>query len=194
MAVNSARADAVPRAAMSARGVRSGWAGAEQPQRSDVSADDLVDAIRQTKAAIDKAANWARTTGTTSHGFSSMAQTIAGIASTIEAIAHQTHLLALNAAIEAARTGEAGQGFAVIAKEVKVLASQTAEATKEIASRIYEVRRQTSEIVDCIEMMIETIDEAADRSSAVLEIASTQAKAAGGVSPDGKRPIREAAP
>jgi methyl-accepting chemotaxis protein len=111
-----------------------------------------------------------------------MAQTIAGIASTIEAIAHQTHLLALNAAIEAARTGEAGQGFAVIAKEVKVLASQTAEATKEIASRIYEVRRQTSEIVDCIEMMIETIDEAADRSSAVLTIASSPAKTAGGAS------------
>jgi methyl-accepting chemotaxis protein len=111
-----------------------------------------------------------------------MAQTIAGIASTIEAIAHQTHLLALNAAIEAARTGEAGHGFAVIAKEVKVLASQTAEATKEIASRIYEVRRQTSEIVDCIEMMIETIDEAADRSSAVLTIASSHAKTAGGAS------------
>ncbi len=174
-----ARADVAP---MAVPGVKSGWAGAVSPPTADVSADDLVDAIRQTKAAIDKAANWARTTGTTSHGFSSMAQTIAGIASTIEAIAHQTHLLALNAAIQAARTGEAGQGFAVIAKEVKLLASQTADATKEIASRIYEVRRQTSEIVDCIEMMIETIDEAADRSSAVLEIASAQAKTAGGAS------------
>src|SRR4029079_8495337 len=61
----------------------------------------------------------------------------------------------------------------------KVLASQTAEATKEIASRIYEVRRQTSEIVDCIEMMIETIDEAADRSSAVLTIASSHSKTPG---------------
>jgi len=162
---------------MTTRSGKSVWAGAEPQRNSDASRDDLVDAIRQTKAA-----NWARTTGTTSHGFSSMAQTIAGIASTIEAIAHQTHLLALNAAIEAARTGEAGQGFAVIAKEVKVLASQTAEATKEIASRIYEVRRQTSEIVDCIEMMIETIDEAADRSSAVLTIASSHAKTAGGAS------------
>jgi len=162
---------------MTTRSGKSVWAGAEPQRNSDASSDDLVDAIRQTKAA-----NWARTTGTTSHGFSSMAQTIAGIASTIEAIAHQTHLLALNAAIEAARTGEAGQGFAVIAKEVKVLASQTAEATKEIASRIYEVRRQTSEIVDCIEMMIETIDEAADRSSAVFTIASSHAKTPGGAS------------
>jgi methyl-accepting chemotaxis protein len=140
------------------------------------STDGLAGAVRQTKAAIDKAANWARTTGTTSHNFSSMAQTIAGIASTIEAIAHQTHLLALNAAIEAARTGEAGLGFAVIAKEVKLLASQTAKATQEIASRIYEVRRQTSEIVDCIGMMIETIDDAADRSEAVLDMANDQSK------------------
>jgi len=177
-----ARADTVPQMAAAAPSGKSGWAGAAPQRTADASTEDLVDAIRQTKAAIDKAANWARTTGTTSHGFSSMAQTIAGIASTIEAIAHQTHLLALNAAIEAARTGEAGHGFAVIAKEVKVLASQTAEATKEIASRIYEVRRQTSEIVDCIEMMIETIDEAADRSSAVLTIASSQARTAGGAS------------
>jgi len=165
-------------AATAAPGVKSGWAGAEPPRTLDASADDLVDAIRQTKAAIDEAANWARTIGTSSHGFSSMAQIIAGIASTIEAIAHQTHLLALNAAIEAARAAEAGRGFAVTAKEVKMLASQTAEAAKKIASRIYEMRRQTSEIVDCVEMMIETIDEAADRSSTVLEIASAQSKTA----------------
>jgi methyl-accepting chemotaxis protein len=147
-------------------------------QTLEGSTGGLADAVRQTKAAIDEAATWARTTGATSNGFSSMAQTIAGIASTIEGIAHQTHLLALNAAIEAARSGEAGLGFAVIAKEVKLLASQTAKATQEIASRIYEVRRQTSEIVDCIEMLIEKIGEAADRSNAVLEMASDQSKIA----------------
>jgi methyl-accepting chemotaxis protein len=119
-----------------------------------------------------------------------MAQTIAGIASTIEAIARQTHPLALNAAIEAARAAEAGQGFAVTAKEMKMLASQTAEATKEIASRIYEVRRQTSEI----EMMIETIDEAADRSSTVLEIASAQPKTAVDTAPGAKERTGEDIP
>lgn len=175
--------------------IKSEVTGGEAIARTaEESTDGLVEAIRQTKAAIDKAATWARTTGATSHGFSSMAQTIAGIASTIEAIAHQTHLLALNAAIEAARTGEAGHGFAVIAKEVKLLASQTAEATKEIASRIYEVRRQTSEIVDCIEMLIETIGEAADRSSAVLEIASGQTQPVVGASQKIKRTISAATP
>jgi methyl-accepting chemotaxis protein len=136
----------------------------------------LTDAVRQTKSAIDEAANWTKTAGETSRTFSSMAQTIAGIAATIERIAHQTHLLALNAAIEAARSKEAGLGFAVIAKEVKLLASQTETATKEIASRIYDVRRQTSEIVDCIEMLSETINVAANQTDTVLALATDQNK------------------
>jgi hypothetical protein len=136
----------------------------------------LTDAARETKTAINQAATWATTTGTISHSFSSMSETIAGIAAAIEGIARQTHLLALNAAIEAARSGDAGRGFAVIAKEVKVLASQTANATHEIAARIYEVRRQTSEIVDCVEMLTETIGAAADQSNAVLEMALEQNK------------------
>lgn len=153
------------------------------------STDALADAVQQTKAAIDEAATWAKTTGATSTDFSSMAQTIAGIASTIERIAHQTRLLALNAAIEAARTGEAGLGFAVIAKEVKLLAAETARATQEIASRIYEVRRQTSEIVDCVGMLTEKIAEAADRSKAILEMTLDQNNIAISVSENINRTI-----
>lgn len=138
---------------------------------SNMSTDRLANAAQQTKDAIHEMATWARTAEATTNGFSSITQTIANIASTIEGIARQTHLLALNAAIEAARSGEAGLGFAVIAKEVKLLASQTAQATQEIASRIYEVRQQTSDIVDCIGMIIETIGEAGNRSNAVLEMA-----------------------
>ena len=162
-------------------------------QSLEGSTGGLAVAVRETKAAIDEAATWARTAGATSNGFSSMAQTIAGIASTIERIARQTRLLALNAAIEAERSGEVGLGFAVIAKEVKLLSSQTADATQQIASRIYEVRRQTSEIVDCIEMLIEKIGEAADRSSTVLDMASDQNKIAAGVSEKINRTICAAA-
>lgn len=166
---------------------------ARTAQTLEGSTDGLANAVRQTKKAIDEAATWATTTGTTSHSFASMAETIAGIASAIEGIARKTHLLALNAAIEAARSGDAGLGFAVIAKEVKLLASQTAKATHEIASRIYEVRQQTSEIVDCAEALIETIGEAANLSSAVLDMVSDQNKIAASVSENASRALGAAA-
>jgi methyl-accepting chemotaxis protein len=159
--------------------VKSGLASVEATARAlEGSTGDLAHAVEATKVAIEEAANWAKTAGTTSRGFSEMAQTIAGIASAIERIARQTNLLALNAAIEASRSGEGGREFAVIAKEVKVLARQTAEATQDISSRIFDVRRQTSEIVDCIEMMIETTGAAADRSFAVLEMVADHNKIA----------------
>jgi methyl-accepting chemotaxis protein len=60
--------------------------------------------------------------------------------------------------------------------------AQTAQATQEIASRLYEVRRQTSEIVDCIGMLTEKIGEAADRSKAILEMTTDQNGIAASVS------------
>jgi methyl-accepting chemotaxis protein len=163
-------------------------------QSLEGSTDHLADAAQRAKGAIDEAAAWAKTAGATSRDFSTMAQTIADVASGIERIARQTNLLALNAAIEAARNGEAGREFAVIAREVKMLARQTAEATQKIASRVFEVRRQTSEIVDCIEMMIETTSTAANQSFAVLEMAANQNKIAVAVSEEIKLILKMIAP
>jgi methyl-accepting chemotaxis protein len=85
------------------------------------------------------------------------AQQIGEVVKLITAIAEQTNLLALNATIEAARAGEAGRGFAVVASEVKSLASQTAKATDEISSHIAGMQDATQESVAAIKEIGQTI-------------------------------------
>jgi methyl-accepting chemotaxis protein len=90
-------------------------------------------------------------------GLAQLAQSIGDVVNLISDIAEQTNLLALNATIEAARAGEAGRGFAVVASEVKELATQTAKATEQIEAQVSEVQTATKEAVSAIGTIAETM-------------------------------------
>ncbi|KLN61025.1 hypothetical protein WH96_09850 [Kiloniella spongiae] len=91
-------------------------------------------------------------------GLEEASNRIGEVVGLISDIAEQTNLLALNATIEAARAGEAGKGFAVVASEVKNLANQTAKATEEISSQVDEMQDVTKSAVTAIEAIGKTIE------------------------------------
>lgn len=110
-------------------------------------------------------------------GLKDSAAEIGDIVELITDIAAQTNMLAMNASIEAARAGEAGQGFAVVANEVKTLADQTSDATQNIETQIRSIQAKTERCVSAIQTMHDSIHKVNEISESVADGMSRQATA-----------------
>ncbi|RNC70675.1 MAG: methyl-accepting chemotaxis protein [Desulfuromonadales bacterium] len=131
---------------------------AEGAQHAQELAEAGAGVVQETISLMNRIAERVHTTATTVEMLGNRSDQIGEIIGTIEDIADQTNLLALNAAIEAARAGEQGRGFAVVADEVRALAERTTKATKEIAQMIRAIQNETREAVAAMEQGVGDVE------------------------------------
>ncbi|OYU49181.1 MAG: hypothetical protein CFE31_07355 [Rhizobiales bacterium PAR1] len=130
--------------------------------------------VHKASACVNQAMEMAHNTDRDVSGLANLANRIGDIVGIISNIAEQTNLLALNATIEAARAGEAGKGFAVVASEVKTLAGQTAKATEEISAQISSIQNATQKAVLAIQAITGTVTEIEGRTMAIAAAVEEQ--------------------
>jgi methyl-accepting chemotaxis protein len=148
---------------------------AQQTRIGRASMDEASTSLQQIAQALGSTATVIDTLGVRS-------KEIGGIVDTITSIAEQTNLLALNAAIEAARAGEQGRGFAVVADEVRNLAARTREATDEISGMIASIQQETGNAISTMEQGNRLMEDGLQRNAKVAEALARideQSRAAG---------------
>jgi methyl-accepting chemotaxis protein len=145
--------------------------GSQQASAAAVSGAQVVD---DTIKVMNSISERVRSSARAVESLGSRSDQIGEIVGTIEDIADQTNLLALNAAIEAARAGEQGRGFAVVADEVRALAERTTRATREIGEMIKAIQQETKSAVIAMEEGVNEVsrgsEKAADSGKALEQI------------------------
>ncbi len=166
------------------RGRDASAASSSDMQSVSAAAEELISSISEissrihtTSACIGRATEASQATDAEVSGLADLAGKIGTIVDIIRSIAEQTNLLALNATIEAARAGEAGRGFAIVASEVKALASQTSSATDEIATQIGAIQAATRNTVSAIRGIGGTVSEIGDLTTSIAAAVEEQTAA-----------------
>ncbi|WP_019578807.1 methyl-accepting chemotaxis protein [Pseudomonas mandelii] len=136
----------------------------EASNQSTAAAREGRDRVVETVDAIQTMTHDVQNTALMIEGLATQGRDIGKVLDVIRAIAEQTNLLALNAAIEAARAGEAGRGFAVVADEVRALAHRTAQSTQEIEKMVAGIQNGTGEAVS-------SMQQSNQRTQSTLEMA-----------------------
>lgn len=143
---------------------RNAVSASQSTQASERSAQTGQQRVSQTIASLEKLSATVDRTGVEVEGLANQAQHIAKVLDVIGSIAEQTNLLALNAAIEAARAGEQGRGFAVVADEVRALAHRTQTATREIEQMIQGIQKDST-------LAVQSMKQSSQEAGSTLHIA-----------------------
>ena len=138
---------------------------AESSQAASRRAEEGAAVVEGTVTIMNRIAGRVQETARTVENLGDSSQQIGAIIGTIEDIADQTNLLALNAAIEAARAGEQGRGFAVVADEVRALAERTTRATKEIGGMIKTIQSETKQAVAAMVQGVSEVEQGRTESA-----------------------------
>ena len=132
--------------------------------------NDGVDKVNMAVENIRQQAEHTKDNATKIESLAKQTHEIGSIVSTIDDIAAQTNLLALNAAIEAARAGEAGRGFAVVADEVRALASRTTKSTQEISKMVKNIQDESKVATESINASVTNMDQVAEDAQSIKQV------------------------